>query len=351
MLHDRHQLHALCRTPLYRDQAGQSLVMLSLILFVLIGMSVLLLDSGRWYVQRHNLQGAADAGALAGARQLPESVGDADLQAREYAAAQTLQDRPNIDSVEVSNASVKVTLSTQGDTFFGSALSVLSPAITVDATAMALSPLGMRQMIPFAYLAGTYTLGSQFPIKTRDSAFGNEGAVRPPSGGSCTASSGANDYRDIIQTSDHGGVDACAVPVGESITTETGNISGPTLQGFESRIGTNTQSIDDVFEYDSAIDRWRVIDPASPRVGIAVVITGVDGVAAWPTGTAPMTVVSYVLCYIGNTDQPPLYPATSDNGGTVWISPLATILPEEFEATLGPANAESDAPVTWRLTE
>lgn len=351
MLHFQRHPPAPRWPPLYREQVGQSLVMLTLFLFVLIGMSVLLIDSGRWYVQRHNLQGAADASALAGAQQLPASIGDANLQARKYATAQLLQDRPTIDSVVVSNSSVKVTLSTQGDTFFGNALTEYSPVITVDATAMALSPLGMRQMLPFAYLAGTYTLGSQYPVKTRDSAFGNQGAVRPPSGSSCTASSGANDYRDIILTSDNGGVDACAVPVGETITTETGNIAGPTLQGFETRIGTNTQSIDDVFEYDSAIDRWRVLDPMSPRVGITVVITGTDGVPAWPTGTAPMTVVSYVLCYIGKIDQPPLFPATTDNGDTVWIAPLATILPSEFEATLGPAKVGSDAPVTWRLTE
>jgi len=51
-------------------QSGQSMVLVGLLLVVLMGMLALVLDGGYAYLQRRGAQTAADAGALAGAREL-----------------------------------------------------------------------------------------------------------------------------------------------------------------------------------------------------------------------------------------------------------------------------------------
>src|SRR6185312_9775174 len=53
------------------SQAGQTLPLLVLFVVSLIGVSGLVIDIGGWYVQKQQVQASSDAGALAGATQLP----------------------------------------------------------------------------------------------------------------------------------------------------------------------------------------------------------------------------------------------------------------------------------------
>ena len=54
-----------------RNDSGQALVFVALILTVLVGMAALVIDGGSWYQADRRLQTAADAAALAGAQDLP----------------------------------------------------------------------------------------------------------------------------------------------------------------------------------------------------------------------------------------------------------------------------------------
>ena len=113
-------------------EQGQSLVTVALLLVVLIGMLALTLDGGYAYLQRRAAQTAADAGALAGARELCET-GDANLavdRALEYAI-----DRNGaleaIASVEAGTVTVEAYI--PFSTFFGRIFS--RPEITASAVA------------------------------------------------------------------------------------------------------------------------------------------------------------------------------------------------------------------------
>lgn len=55
------------KTPDFREEEGQSLIQVALMLVVLIGFVGLALDGGNLYAERRRMQNAADAGALAGA--------------------------------------------------------------------------------------------------------------------------------------------------------------------------------------------------------------------------------------------------------------------------------------------
>jgi hypothetical protein len=67
------------------NQRGQSLVLSLLFLTVLIGMATVVIDVGSWYRADRKLQANADASALAGAQELPESTATAQSAALAYA--------------------------------------------------------------------------------------------------------------------------------------------------------------------------------------------------------------------------------------------------------------------------
>ena len=71
---------------LRRSERAQSLVITLVFLTALIGMAAAVLDVGSWYRSDRKLQANADAAALAGARELPESPMQAQDVALDYAA-------------------------------------------------------------------------------------------------------------------------------------------------------------------------------------------------------------------------------------------------------------------------
>ena len=61
------------------NERGQTLVIIALFMVAVVGMAALVLDGGHAYAQRRRMQNAADAGALAGAREL--AGGGSEVQA------------------------------------------------------------------------------------------------------------------------------------------------------------------------------------------------------------------------------------------------------------------------------
>jgi Flp pilus assembly protein TadG len=67
------------------DQRGQAFVMTAISMVMVCAMAALVLDVGHWFRDKRRLQGTADAAALAGAQQLPESPSGAKSLAQTYA--------------------------------------------------------------------------------------------------------------------------------------------------------------------------------------------------------------------------------------------------------------------------
>jgi Flp pilus assembly protein TadG len=68
-----------------RDENGQTVVILVLFLFVIVGLVGAVLDVGAWFRADRETQSTADAAALAGAQELPDDPGSAATRALEYA--------------------------------------------------------------------------------------------------------------------------------------------------------------------------------------------------------------------------------------------------------------------------
>ena len=117
-------------------ESGQSLVVLALMLVVFLAFVALALDGGNTYVRRRQAQTAADAGALAGVRQLcvTESPTQAIQAAEEYAIVRNGADSADV-TILVDDDQVQVDTYITFNTFLAHLIG--RPQIQVAATATA----------------------------------------------------------------------------------------------------------------------------------------------------------------------------------------------------------------------
>jgi Flp pilus assembly protein TadG len=86
---------------LWREEAGQGLVLGTMAMIVLLGFAALVLDVGMFIHEKRELQKAVDAAALAGAQKLPDSQTEAEADADEWLRKNDV-DGTNGDSVDIS---------------------------------------------------------------------------------------------------------------------------------------------------------------------------------------------------------------------------------------------------------
>ena len=362
-------------TQLHQETHGQTLVVAMLILTVVLVSAAAAIEGGNMLLQRRNLQGNADASALAAAAYLPTNVSLAESTARTYATNMNAADGASIDRVSFSanNSQVKVTVRRRVDGSLLGVLGISPPIVRATATAEVakFAPTASQGMLPMAFLRDSYELGTNVEVKFDGTAGGcsasssdddescgedeehassNHGPVAltsaPPS---CSESSGGSDFEHMIAGSEHGGVDSCAVAIGDTINTEPGNMSGPTRQGLEDRIGSNTDSFDDLFTYDAHSSCWSAKNINSPRVGIVPVVENSDGTSTWGNGRHNVRVVGYVTVYIGKTEGDSEHHAYTNNGKSVWVTPVKTLLPKDFSDLTPWYEGTGDEPVAIHL--
>jgi Putative Flp pilus-assembly TadE/G-like len=243
---------------------GQIAVTMMLVMTVLLGAIGLSSDVAVLYYNWVALQKAADSAALAGASQLTgDSATTSDSQVvstgTQYAKSNGITRAS--DTILVSrasdNKSVSVSLSRQVPYYFLQLVGLKSGKVTARATAGILPTSGVCGAAPFglpckqncngngcygqnvsagqgdATCGGAYTFnasnlsaGTQVQLKSDQSITGVPGNWDPLAIGG----NGASVYRSNIA---HG--EAQTLQAGDSIATETGNIVGPTAQGFSDR--------------------------------------------------------------------------------------------------------------------
>ena len=357
------RIHALRR----RDD-GQALIFSVLMLAVLLGVASLVIDGGSALLARRNQQGVADAAAMAAVKDLPGSTSAADTAARTYATTQNSADGSIVDQVVVTGTSsgscdgglgsvtlapesvcVVVHTNTQGA--FSRLLGIDTFKASARAIAQASQVVGVGAWLPFGVRSGAFTDNppTQLTITPGDQSRNVGGAVNTPAGPDCKFY-GGDQISDVIKSAAYGGADACPIAIGQSIQTQTGVSTGNiTNKGFDARIGSNTDSFSDVFGQD-AQGNYYVKKADSPR--LAVIPVAQDATGNWPlSGNATMSMQGYVLVYIGDTSNPPNYPAYSGGGSrlTIYLTPVNAPLPDSWTALLGDYSASNPSPVVYRL--
>lgn len=123
-----------------RDESGQAAVLSLVWLVVLLGFAGFVIDVGSWYRVQRNLQARADASALAGAQDLPQSTATAGNEAQAYATKNgfslTAGDITFSQS-EAPNDSIAVKVDSTAPTFFTRIFGISSVNIHAAAKAKA----------------------------------------------------------------------------------------------------------------------------------------------------------------------------------------------------------------------
>jgi len=292
-----------------RSERGQTLAMMAVFMVVLLGASAMAIDLGNWWLQKRELQNAADAAALAGASSLPASwqAAQAASQANYSTNGRSTDTVTYQNTTDMSsNDSVTVTTSRTVPTWFAQIFGIGSARIsaTARATVESVTQAAGPAVMPWGVLQNSYTAGQTYSIYTTNVSNANNGAIDVPyvSGSNCPVPTGATTYSDLIG----GSLTPCAVSVGESVNTKPGNNSGPTSQGITARI-TNWQTLDQIVRFNSD-GTTTLIDSTSPQLVLVPVLTNPDGSGGWPNGTSsPMTVVGFawfVITGCGPNDLP-----------------------------------------------
>lgn len=140
---------------LQRQEPGQVLVTVALVLVVLIAFVALAVDVGNFYGQRRTMQNAADAAALAGARSICARDGtDPRAQAELYAE----QNGADLDLTEITinGGTVEVAAGREVDTYFAGLIGFRTVEVYAEAAAACGPAAGACGLWPLSFEQGRW---------------------------------------------------------------------------------------------------------------------------------------------------------------------------------------------------
>ena len=239
---------------LLRAERGSAIVVVALAMTAMMGFGALIVDVGNLYLNKTRLVNMVDAAALAGVQDLPANSQLAVSNAYHYAA----QNGMNIDvigaTVSNNNRVITVTATRKVPLFLARIFQMTSSDVTAEAAA-SISPIsGVSGIVPFGIVKQSFIFGQTYSLKA-----GAGGGYSGNYGALALGGNGASVYQGNIQNGYNGQLD-----VGDWISTETGNMSGPTNQGVNYRIG---------------LDRAATIATVakdSPRIVVVPVIDSIE---------------------------------------------------------------------------
>lgn len=209
-----------------KEENGNALVLVTLMLMVLLTISGLAIDGGMLYMTKSHLQKAANAAVLSGAQELPN---DQDNVTEIVNDVLSIHDT-NIGLEKVAiipEQEVRVDVQKPVKLAFSSLLGKDSVNVRAQAAAKlgimgratGAAPLGIDEKVPLEFLK-EYTL----KVDSKGVEFGNFGIL-------ALGGPGANIYEDNLRKGYQG-----EIKVGDIIETQTGNIAGKTRSVVQERI-------------------------------------------------------------------------------------------------------------------
>ncbi len=274
-------------------ESGQTLPILVLFMVSLLGIAGLVIDVGGWYLGKQQVQAAADAGALAGAAQLPQGWSYAQPAAdSEYTKNGKGGDSDTVSNTTdlVANDSVTVAASRVAPGYFSRLFGYSGVTLRASATATIESVVGYRStgnVMPWGIMRGSYTVGTNYSMKIANDGSSQSGALDVPYESACSGASGSSDYRNLIT----GTTMSCPLSVGEIMGLQSGSIPGPTQQGINARIGT-FQPADQIVTV-GANGTATIIQPNSPQLVLIPIIENQAGTTNWTGGSMNVRIVGF----------------------------------------------------------
>ena len=288
----------------YKIEKGQVAIIIGILIIPLIMMLSYVIDVGSMYQTRRNVQTAADAAALAGAQELPQSLDRAREKAIEYAQfhgnvtllpeAIHFFDNKDIESTVNPTKIVVITSDASTPLFFSGIFGVNSVTISATATAKVYSPTGLKGLVPFAIHEEDIKYDTETVLKSDNPQVPGWFGLMDYSGGG----GGASEIRDTTREGYSG-----EVFLNNSYNVETGGKVGPVCQGLQDRIDSDS---DPFCTFDKVTE---ILPDGSlgvtgngincPRIVIVVIIP--EGLPEGGHGWEPVPVIGFAAFYVSET--------------------------------------------------
>ncbi len=206
------------------NQKGSSMMIFGLTLAVLLGFVSLVTDIGMMAFHRTRLSHAVDSAALAGAQELIYHTGHANSKAMDYMRKNSYRTADVSILTEDDGTAIRVNASYDVQFLFARVLGFHSKAVHVTAKGKVLPIIAVNEGVrPFAIEEQELQYGVTYTLKE-----GGGSGTTGNYGGISLGGSGASVYYNNIVEGYAG-----RLMVGDTITTEPGNMSGPTERGIE----------------------------------------------------------------------------------------------------------------------
>ena len=246
-----------------RDESGQSMLVLAMILSVLMGFAALVIDIGMMTIERVRIQNAADAAALAGARMLPGNPGAAIDDAAAYAGLNGIDDGEiaaiNVTTTSSANDTLQIELERDVDFGLARVLGLFGAKVSVSATARTGGVVGAGTLAPFAVEESVFAgLGQGDSATLKYNATNSDNGNFLPL---ALDAPGASEYEENVKFGSRQRLCAVGSETGECASvaeTEPGNVVGKTRQALDwifANTDTACDSYEEVFsehEYDQS---------------------------------------------------------------------------------------------------
>jgi len=256
------------------DNKGAVAVIVAICLFAIMVTTALAVDVGSLFEDRRHLQTVADAAALAGAQELPDSRDEAEQKAIEYISfnyGEGVEIDIEIGSyLGVDNASITVTvLNPDSPLYFARVMNKESTPVGAKATAIVGSPRALSG-VPWGVPEEDWKPGEPYVLKWGSGPLGEtfSGNFQPLSLESLDGKTagGAVYENNIIYGS-------APIEVGEMVDTLPGNKVGKTDQGVYERIYGQDNFIKDAFLalVEMTANGYKLIDPDSQFIMVPII--------------------------------------------------------------------------------
>jgi Flp pilus assembly protein TadG len=323
-----------------RADDGATAVVVAVMIIVLLGFMAIVVDAGAMYVERRQMQTAADAASLAGVQELPGSPVNAVAAADQYAQLNT--SRADALSFEVrstygtNDTLVATVQETAMQLFFARFLGRDTAPVGATATAMITSPSGygsgvmpMGMMATDATQSWGYTYADYVTLKqaSQQGESGNfqfvdlVGEQLDHSGGS----------GDITGPLENGGISE-PVYVDELYYTQTGINGRNFSRAINTWIGSDTCTFESVTS-DNGDGTVEILDDTCHRIVICpIIVNAEDGSANWPGGqSVSIRIVGFAYFFISEV-------GTSGNQGYINGRFIRPVNPDDAIIDWGPID-------------
>jgi hypothetical protein len=208
------------------NEKGSVLVLAAAMMVAILGSTALVVDLGTLTLEKIRLQNACDAAALAAARELPSRAW-AEFRAFQYLAKNHVHPWESDVDFDEDLTEVTVKASRTKDYYFARVLGHNKGKVHAGSTAIFGSVCAATGVVPFGIPDQPLVYGVEYQLKAGshdDYGSGNYGAL-------AFEFKGASSYENNLKYGYNG-----KIRVGDWVTTEPGNMSGPTKRGVNYRL-------------------------------------------------------------------------------------------------------------------